>query len=195
MRTRNTDKEQLVKDQAIRMIVKDGLEGFSMNRLAKACKISVATLYIYYKDRDDLILRIAMEEGKKMGDAMVGALDPDASFERGLRAQWESRSSFLMENPLLMSFFEQLQTSTYHVKFMGSFAKSRAVIGKFMENVIRRGELEAMPFEVYWSVAFSPLMSLIRFHHQGKSIGGKPFKMTDQVLWKTFDLVLQSLKK
>ncbi len=60
MRTRNTDKEQLVKQKAIEMIVKDGFQGFSMNRLAMACDISVATLYIYYKDKDDLIKKIGL---------------------------------------------------------------------------------------------------------------------------------------
>jgi TetR/AcrR family transcriptional repressor of multidrug resistance operon len=70
MRTRNTDKVQLVKQKAIELIVKNGLEGFSMNKLARACNVSVATLYIYYKDRDDLIIKVAVEEGRLMGDAI-----------------------------------------------------------------------------------------------------------------------------
>ena len=61
MRTRNQDKEQLVKEEALKMLVNEGLEGFSVNKLAKRCGISVATLYIYYKDKDDLILKIAKE--------------------------------------------------------------------------------------------------------------------------------------
>jgi TetR/AcrR family transcriptional repressor of multidrug resistance operon len=65
MRTRNIDKQQLVKQKAIELLVKDGFEGFSINKLAKACGISVATLYIYYKDRDDLILRIGIEEAER----------------------------------------------------------------------------------------------------------------------------------
>ena len=55
MRTRNIDKQELVKKKAIEMLVDIGFEGFSMNKLAQACDISVATLYIYYKDKDDLI--------------------------------------------------------------------------------------------------------------------------------------------
>ena len=55
MRTRDTDKEKLVIEKAIEQIVQDGFQGFSMNKLAKACNISVATLYIYYQDKDDLI--------------------------------------------------------------------------------------------------------------------------------------------
>ncbi|MES2274850.1 MAG: TetR/AcrR family transcriptional regulator [Bacteroidota bacterium] len=195
MRTRDTEKELLVKQKAIECIVKDGLEGFSMNKLAKLCGISVATLYIYYKDKDDLILKIALEEGNKMGDAMIRDLDPESSFEAGLRVQWENRYKYMIENPLLGKFFDQMRSSTYQNQFMDLFMqKFKAVVGKFMENVVQRGEINAMPFEVYWSVAFSPLYALIRFHMEGQSVGGKPFTMTDEVLWKTFDLVVKGLK-
>ncbi|TSD63021.1 TetR/AcrR family transcriptional regulator [Inquilinus sp. KBS0705] len=195
MRTRDNGKEELVKQQAIQMIVKDGLEGFSMNKLARACKISVATLYIYYKDRDDLIIKIALEEGKHMCDAMIKGFDPEAPFEDGMRIQWKNRYAFMAANPLLGMFFEQLQSSTYHMQFLDAFTEFKLVLHQFMSNVIKRGEIEPMPLEVYWSVAFAPLYSLVRFDNQGRSVGGKPFKMTDEVLWKTFDLVIKALKK
>jgi AcrR family transcriptional regulator len=196
MRTRNIDKVQLVKQKAIELIVKNGLEGFSMNKLAKACNVSVATLYIYYKDRDDLIIKVAVEEGKLMGDAMIKDFDPELPFEQGLRKQWENRYNYMVANPILGLFFDQLRSSSYQQEFLSSFLKGfQVVVGKFMHNVIERGEIEAIPFEVYWSVAFAPLYNLIRFETEGQSLGGKPFKMTDEILWKTFDLVVKALKK
>jgi TetR/AcrR family transcriptional repressor of multidrug resistance operon len=196
MRTRNTNKVQLVKQKAIELIVKNGLEGFSMNKLARACNVSVATLYIYYKDRDDLIIKVAIEEGRLMGDAMIKDFDPELPFEQGLRKQWENRYNYMIANPIMGLFFDQLRSSSYQQEFLSSFLKGfQLVVGKFMHNVIERGEIEAMPFEVYWSVAFAPLYNLIRFETEGQSMGGKPFKMTDEILWKTFDLVVKALKK
>jgi AcrR family transcriptional regulator len=196
MRIRDTDKVNLVKQKAIELIVTGGLEGFSMNKLAKACSISVATLYIYYKDRDDLILKIAHEEGNLMGAAMIKDFDPDMSLEQGLRKKWENRSSYAINNPTISLLFDQLRSSSYQEEFLASFLKEfKVVVSKFMNNIIERGEIDQMPFEVYWSIAFSPLYNLIRFHHEGKSQGGKPFKMTDEILWQTFDLVIKALKK
>ena len=108
MRTRNEDKVQLVKQKAMEMAVKDGLEGFSVNKLAKACGISVATLYIYYKDKDDLLTRIAIEEGKRMTDITLKNFDPELPFAEGLKMQWKNRAKYMMENPGSMRFFEQL---------------------------------------------------------------------------------------
>ena len=113
MRTRDIHKEELVKEKAIAMIVEDGLENFSVNKLAKACKISVATLYIYYKDKDDLISRIATEEAESMGNAVLKDFDPNVGFVEGLRQQWKTRSEFMLQNPLRTRLFEQLKSSPY----------------------------------------------------------------------------------
>ena len=105
MRTRNADKQELVKRKSIEMVVKDGLEGFSVNKLAKACGISVATLYIYYKDKDDLIAEVAKEEAERMSEMVLRNFDPEAPFAEGLRLQWQNRAKHMMENPLTVMFW------------------------------------------------------------------------------------------
>lgn len=196
MRARDINKVELVKQKAIELLVRVGFEGFTMNKLAKACKISVATLYIYYQDKDDLILNVGIEEVERMSAVMLENFDPESSFEEGLKQQWKNRAKCLFENPWSAQMIEQLRTSTYQPKVLAVFTKNfKEPLGKFMHNAIERGEIDQMPFETYWSIAFAPLYNLIRFHNEGQSLGGKPFVLTDEVLWKTFELVLKALKK
>jgi len=195
MRTRNSDKQSLVKQKAIELLGRDGFEGFSVNKLAKACNISVATIYIYYKDKDDLIISILNEESRRMAESMIRDLDPQLSFEAGLRQQWKNRYAYMMENPSLGRFFDQVRSSTYQKHFLDNFmGLFQSTIHRFMRNVLDRGEVREMPLEVYWSVAFAPLYSLIRFHFEGQSLVGHPFQLSDEVLWATFDLVVKALK-
>jgi TetR/AcrR family transcriptional repressor of multidrug resistance operon len=196
MRTRNIDKEEIVKQKAIELLAKHGFEGFSVNKLAKACKISVATLYIYYKDKDDLIIKIAVEETKKMSSMVLKDFKPDAPFEVGLKQQWKNRSKFMLENPITQLFLEQLRSSTYQDQVFKAMNQDfKSCMGEFMKNAVDRGEIKPMPLEVYWAIAFAPLYTLIRFHNEGRSIGGKPFKLNEKLLWETFSHVLKALKK
>lgn len=196
MRLRDEEKVKLVKQKALETIVIEGLEGFSMNKLAKSCGISVATLYIYYKDKEDLVISIAQEEGDKMEATFLQNFDPNLSFEEGLRVQWQNRYAYNLTNPLAHSFFEQLRSSAYQEKFLEQFKQNfKALIAEFTHKIVARGEINPMPLEVFWSVAYAPLYSLIRFDKEGQNIAGKPFKMSDEVLWQTFDLVIKSLKK
>lgn len=196
MRARDINKVELVKQKAIELLVEVGFEGFTMNKLAKVCGISVATLYIYYKDKDDLILNIGTEEMHRMSAIMLENFDPESSFAEGLRQQWKNRAKCILENPLTAQMIEQLRSSTYQDKIFETFGEIfKEPLGKFMHNAIERGEIAAMPLEAYWSVAFGPLYNLLRFHTEGKSLSGKPFVLTDEVLWSTFDTVLKGLKK
>ena len=85
MRTRDENKELTIREKALDMAVKDGFDGLSMQKLARAAGVSPATIYIYFKDRDDLILQLWLQEVKKMVDATLEGFDPSMPFEAGLK--------------------------------------------------------------------------------------------------------------
>src|SRR3978361_146093 len=111
MRTRNADKESLVKQKAIEMLVSDGFQGFSMNKLAQASGISVATLYIYYKDKDDLIRHIGGELGKRFMAKTLEGFDPEMSFAEGLKKQWVNRAGYALKFPKEVACYEIIRHS------------------------------------------------------------------------------------
>ena len=196
MRPRDINKEELVKQRAIAVLGREGFEGFSMNKLARACGISVATLYIYYKDKDDLIIAIATEELEKMNKAILQGFHADLSFAEGLRIQWKNRSSYMLKHPEVSLFFEQLRSSTYQKDIFPTVMKNFSeAMGRFMKNAIRNREIDPMPLEVFWSIAYGPLYTLLRFSSEGRSIGGRPFTFSKKILWETFDRVLMGLAK
>ena len=202
MRTRDTDKEDIVKRMTIETVAKDGLDGFTIAKLAKACNISVGTPYVYYKDKDDLIISIVLEEGKKMDEYMNRNFDPELSLEDGLRVQWRNRTDYQIEYPYSGRFLDQIRSSAYQDQLLEMFTKQKGNflsqfkknVEHFVANVIERKEMDAMPYEEYWCVAFAPLYSLLRFHQEGRSITGHPFQMTEEILWSTFDRVIIALK-
>jgi AcrR family transcriptional regulator len=195
MRTRDIQKETTIRDQAVDMIVRHGLDGFSMQKLAKAAGVSPATLYIYYKDRDDLILQISLDITNRLMEASLLDFHPKMSFADGLRSQWHNRLEFLLKNPMDMEFIEQIRYTPIYEKVQENMVKNFGeIMGKFVHNAINNGELAPLPFEVYWSVAFAPLYQLIKFHTQGRSYKNTRFVLTDEIMEQTFELVLKALK-
>ncbi|WP_026713111.1 TetR/AcrR family transcriptional regulator [Flavobacterium daejeonense] len=195
MRTRDTNKEEIVKLNAIRLLVEKGIEGFSMNRLAKESKISVATLYIYYSDKEELIKKIGIEIGKRFFDEMAKDFSPAMSFKEGLYKQWENRSRHTQENPLDVSCWEVLTHSSYAEEILEeSLQNFKIIMGQFFKNAVERKELiPTISKEVFWSVAYGPLYSLLRFERDGKNFGGEPFKLNKEITNEAFELVLKAL--
>ncbi|MFN8344569.1 MAG: TetR/AcrR family transcriptional regulator [Spirosomataceae bacterium] len=195
MRTRNENKEQLVRQKALELIVSQGFEGFSMQKLAKAAEVSPATLYIYYKDKEDLITSIGIEIGQKFSENILKDFDPNLPFAEGMRIQWRNRAHYALENKLETEFYEQIRSSSFKEKVMESVVDDfKTSMGQFVHNAIHHGELNPMPLEVFWTIAYAPLYNLIRFHNEGRSIGGRPFTLSEEIMDKTLALVLKALK-
>lgn len=194
MRIRNATKELLVKQKAIELLLKDGFDGFSMQKLAKACDISVGTLYIYYKNKEDLIIKIGIEEGKRMTQATMKNFSPDMPFAEGLKIQWENRAEYWLKNKEASLFFENIKHTQYGEIVLNEISGGfRPIMKKFSENAIAKKQLHFLSFESYWSVAFGPLYTLLKFEQTGKSVGNKPYKFSKQVMYQTLELVLKAL--
>jgi AcrR family transcriptional regulator len=195
MRTRDTNKESLIQEKAIEMIVKHGLDGFSMQKLAKAANVSPATLYIYYKDRDDLITQLATNISNRLMETSLRGMHPKMSFADGLELQWKNRMEFYLKYPLDVEFIEQIRYTPTYDSVKNTIRQNFGdVLGKFVHNAINRGELQPLPFEVYWSVAFAPLYQLIKFHAQGSSPANDNFKINEAMVDQTLQLVIKALK-
>ena len=195
MRIRDDNKVQSIREHAIDLIVEQGFDGFSMQKLAKAANVSPATLYIYYKDREDLILKLWEEAFKEMAEATLKNFDPEMSFREGLKTQWINRAKFCMKHPKQMTFMEQLRHSPLQEKALEALQRSgfKDAMAAFVTNAIKRNELVKVQLEVYWSIAFAPMYALVKFHLEGTSIGGKKFTLTDKVMNETMELVIKAL--
>src|SRR5262245_54158584 len=81
MRTRDDSKRQAIYEKALKMIVEKGFDGMSMQKLARAAGVSPATIYIHFRDRDDMIWQLWNEEMKKMVTVTLEGFSPEMSFE------------------------------------------------------------------------------------------------------------------
>ncbi|WP_423148226.1 TetR/AcrR family transcriptional regulator [Rubrolithibacter danxiaensis] len=196
MRIRDEHKEQMIRQKAMEMVVSNGIDGLSMQKLARSAGVSPATIYIYFQDREDLLIQICIEETKKMSDATLQNFSPDMHFDEGLKIQWLNRAKYCLENPMHIDFIEQIRHSPLYIKAFELIDKTfMQTMGKFVSNAITRNELIRVPVEVYWSVAFAPLYQLLKFNRQGRSINGKTnFSLTEELMMQTLQLVLKALK-
>ena len=195
VRARDPKKERAIRDEALDTIVRLGFDGLSMQKLAKEVGVSPATIYIYFEDRDDLILSLYREESRKMAEATLVGFDPTMSFAEGLRVQWKNRARYCIDNPREAHFLEQIRHSPFHSH--EEPAKGRDFIEAmraFVRGAIERGELVRVPVEVYWSVAFAPLYQLVKFHMHGRGLSGTPrFVLDEKLLNQTLELVIKAL--
>ncbi|HYF02353.1 MAG TPA: TetR/AcrR family transcriptional regulator [Patescibacteria group bacterium] len=194
MRIRNEQKEAAIREKAMEMIVAEGFDGLSMQKLARAACVSPATIYIYFKNREDLLNQLFNEVQEKFSEVALKDFTPELSFKDGLWLQWKNRLEFIDKYPVHYNFYEQFRNSPLvnHEAVRLNYFKENMQL--FLKNSISRGEIEKMEPEVFWSVAYGTFYSLVKFHLHEKTLTDKSFKITDSILKQTFDMVLRAFK-
>jgi TetR/AcrR family transcriptional repressor of multidrug resistance operon len=194
MRTRDENKEAAIREKALEMIVEEGFDGFSMQKLAKSAGVSPATIYIYYKNREDLLNSLYNTVNQTFAREALKKFDPELSLEDGLWLQWKNRMKFIMEYPVYFKFFEQFRNSPLINHEDVKSPEFRENMKMFVMNAIRRGEMAKMEPEIFWSLAYGSYYSLIKFHLQGKSMMSESYTLTDAKMKTLLKMVVKSLK-
>lgn len=195
MRVRDESKEAAIREKAIEMIVIEGFDGLSMQKLAKAANVSPATIYLYFKNREDLLNQLYIGIEKVFSEETLKNFDPEMHLEEGLWLQWKNRFAYNLKYPQHIHFMEQFRNSPLinHKDIKENVFKQ--AMGAFLVNAVKRNEMVELPVEVFWAIAYGPLYTLIKFHSAKKSLMGRKFNLTEEKMKQAFDAVIKALKK
>ena len=94
-------KEELklkILDSAKSLFLKQGYEATSLRKIAEQVEISPTTIYLYYKDKSDIIYALHQEGFKLLGAQFLVLQQVEDPFER-LKAMGRIYMSFALENP------------------------------------------------------------------------------------------------
>ena len=194
MRLKDEHKEWAIRQQAIEMIVNECFDGFSMHKLAKKVKISVSTIYVYFKNREDLVNKLYIEIQSKFEKDVLNNFNTKLNFEDGLWLQWKNRLDNITRNPLEYLFYEQFRNSPLINHKDIKPAVFRKAMNDFVNNAIHNKQLVVLSPEVYWALAYGPFYTLVKFDLNKATMAGKSFSLTEEKLRHTFELVIKALK-
>ena len=165
MRHRDEQKEVTLQKAALEMIVEEGFKGLSMQRLARKANLSPATIYIYYKDREDLLNQLYLLVLNRTNQAALTGFNPTMPFIEGLTCLWLNRFRYYSQHKDDFFFIEQFINSPLFDKVAGQEDKTyEQQVQYFHRHAISTHQLANLPIEVYWPIAFAPLYQLIRLH-------------------------------
>jgi len=194
MRIKDQNKECAIREKAMEMIVQQGFDGFSMQKLAKEANVSPATIYIYFKNKEDLLNQLFNYVQETFSQVALDGFDLEAPLEAGLWKQWQNRFRFIVEYPVHFRFFEQFRNSPLINHSDIKTTDFRQNMELFLRKAIKQGEIKKMDPEIFWSIAYGSFYALIRFHLQEKGLISGPFTLSPAKMRQTFDMVIKAFK-
>ena len=174
MRPKNLEKEQSIRTAALRIISEEGLENLSMQKLAKEAGVSPRTIYIKYEDKEDLLVKLFVEEVLAPYErAILEGFSETMDFAPGVRHLWLNAFRYFRNNRpahVLMRYGQSspLLNKTYQQKDIKQGQFFQPVHG-FLKTQVAKGVIRDLPFEAQRALLFAPLLDLVHeyFEPQG----------------------------
>ncbi|MCU0324159.1 MAG: TetR/AcrR family transcriptional regulator [Spirosomaceae bacterium] len=113
MRTKDEEKERLILESALSIIAKTGLAGLRMSDLAKEAKLATGTVYIYFKDKDQLVRKLYLYLMRTTTSDLSSGIQPDDSIKSKIK---KISHNYLLDSilkPQKSIFFEQYFRSPF----------------------------------------------------------------------------------
>lgn len=150
---------QTILEAATKLFELKGYEGFSLRQVAEEIGYSPTTIYLYFKDKDDLLLNVAYDGFKLFGESLEeGYRSRDHPLQRLHAVGW-AYFEFAMSHPvhyrlMFMQRGEFLKRKPEgYDSVIDSFAVLERVIGEAIEaNIMIKGDVRAFAAVIWASV-------------------------------------------
>ena len=198
MRPKNLAKEEAIRSIALQIISEEGLENLSMQKLAKAANISPRTIYIKYENKEDLLIKLFIEE--VLGNyekAILENFDPKMAFADGMKRLWLNTFHYLKNNKPAFSLIRYGKSSPLLNKAFqekniqqGAFF---APIHTFLKTNVKAGLIADLPHDVHRALLFSPIQDLVAeyFDHLDRPVQ----IITEEVILTSCEIVIKGILK
>lgn len=198
MRPKNLEKEEAIRSIALQIIAEEGLENLSMQKLAKAANVSPRTIYIKYENKEDLLVKLFIEEVLGAYEkAMLEGFRENMGFAEGVKKIWLNTFRYLKEHP---HAFALLQYGKSSPLLNRAFQQANIAQGQFFSPIhhflrhhAETGFITDFPHDVHRALISSPLLDLVNeyFDHQSR-----PKQIiTEKVLLACCETVIKGMTK
>jgi AcrR family transcriptional regulator len=187
MRSKDEIKEIKILEAALSIIAKTGLAGLKMSDLAKEAKLAIGTIYIYFKDKDELVRKLYLYLMKGITKESTAVFLSDESVKIKVKKIAFNYLSNSILSPERSVFFEQYFRSPY-------FQETEAVL--FEENLVmkpiydvvaegqRQDIIKKIDQEMLVTLVCGMLDSVAKTAiYEGKDIDQIDFEVIFSVIW------------
>jgi AcrR family transcriptional regulator len=189
MRTRDDKKQEALFLATIKLVNQIGFASSSVSKIAKEAGVSPATLYVYFKNKEDLLVSTYIEIKLGMGIAVLEGFDEDAPIHDTLHQAWCNIFSHVSANREEFQYAEQFSNSPYSdlvdkSQVQESFEPLLRVIEKGIEHKI----IKNVGLDILGAFMFQPIMVLANPNHC------TTFEPTDENIEAAFRMAWDALR-
>ncbi|OOF57713.1 efflux transporter AcrAB transcriptional repressor AcrR [Rodentibacter myodis] len=158
MRHSKTDLAEQIFMATDRLMAKEGLHHLSMHKLAKEANVAAGTIYLYFKNKEELLEQFARRLFAIFMAAVEKDLDESHSFFEQYRQMWWNIWRFLQDNPTMLSNLNQYELLPNLAEICKSVDHS--CWDNFCQRAKAAGELVELPNDILFQLGLKTAITI-----------------------------------
>ncbi len=114
MRQRDELKQEALFEATIKLVNEIGFVSSSVSKIAKEANVSPATLYVYYENKEDLLVSTYIRIKQNMSRAALKKFDKAQPIRDLLKTVWKGMFHYISKHPGQFRFAEQFASSPFN---------------------------------------------------------------------------------
>jgi len=189
-REKDYSKIDKIFEATLRLVYDKGFAGIKLIEVARLSGIAIGTIYLYFKDKDDLINQLYQYMLRKKKQDINIDLDLNRHSEELIKELWMAYYESVLNDLKAADFFYQYQQSNALVKLINEndafvFANLRRVLSKG----VMEGRLKNMDEDILYTIMIGPI------HELAKHALRNNFKATSEERVELFNCLINSIKQ
>ena len=135
MRLKDEVKQEALFEATVKLVNEIGFVASSVAKIARQANISPATIYIYYENKEDLLVSTYVNIKQSISKAILKNFDDSLPIRDILRKLWLNMFDYVAKHPDYIQFSEQFSNSPY------STLVNKTEVEKYFEPIIRKNLL------------------------------------------------------
>lgn len=158
MKLKDESKRLAIVSKTVDIVFDKGFAGVKMAELARKVGVSPSTLYVYFKNKEDLIVSIAAELIKNASNNSNKEIKEELPFKLKLKGVWLYWLNFSISNSKEMSFLQQVKQSPYYNLVPDEIKDEKALMANSLLDLGKReGLIKKVDNEVLMAIIGSML--------------------------------------
>ena len=158
------NKRELILSATQRLMAKHGFHGFSMKKLANEAGVAAGTIYIYFKDKNDLVRQLHEQILIDVADAVFAKHDKSLPLFEQYHQFWWSLWKFCINQPDMVLSKDQFDHLPLEIQKaqQSSAEKLFADMVEMFEQGRQQKLLKPLPDDVLGSLSIETCTALAR---------------------------------
>ena len=189
MRVKDDIKRNAIIEATVSLVNEIGFAASSVSKIAKRADVSPATIYIYFKNKEDLLVSTYVDIKTCLANAIMADFDADMPIRDVVFQTGKKLYDYITQNPDLFNFTEQFANSPYtdlvdKEKIETPFQPMYQLIQHGIDQKI----IKDVPFELLFAHVYLPIFNLVnpRMHPN--------FEVTPEIVDISMDMAWDAIK-